>query len=135
MKGAVSLDVREVLLGAKYADEHLAMIEREKQRALVLAQSYPNAAVRRSAKLLVESYAESASVVRGRRDRALAVIDAVSDPLYRQILELRFVQGQTLEKTAERTHYSYAHLCRKLLPAALAAAQRIVDEESGANSS
>ena len=128
-------DVREVLKGAKYADEHLAMIEREKQRALVLAQSYPNAAVRRSARLLVESYEECACAVRGRRDRALAVIDAVSDPLYQRILTLRFVQGLTLEKVAERISYSYQHLCRKLLPAALAAAQKIVDAESGADSS
>ena len=128
-------DVREVLLGAKHADEHLAMIERERQSALVLAQSYPNAAVRRSARLLADSYEESAAAVRSRKDRALAVIDAVSDPLYRRILTLRFVQGQTLEKTAERTHYSYQHLCRKLLPAALAEAQKIVDAESGADSS
>ena len=127
MKGAVSLDVREVLLGAKYADEHLAMIERGRQRARLL-QSYPNAAVRRSARVLVESYAESAVAVRGRRDRALAVIDELSDPLYRQILTLRFVQGLTLEKVAERINYSYQHLCRKLLPAALAAAQDIVDK-------
>lgn len=124
-----------MLKGARYADEHLAMIEREKQRALVLAQSYPNAAVRRSARSLAESYAESASVVRGRRDRALAVIDAVSDPLCRKILTLRFVEGLTLEKTAERISYSYQHLCRKLLPAALAEAQKIVDAESGADSS
>ena len=121
-------DVREVLLGAKHADEHLAMIERERQRALVLAQSYPNAAVRRSARVLVESYAESAVAVRGRRDRALAVIDAVSDPLYQRILTLRFVQGLTLESVAAKIHYSYVHLCRKLLPAALAAAQDIVDK-------
>lgn len=134
MKGAVSLDVREVLLGAKFADEHLAMIERGRQRARLL-QSYPNSAVRRSARLLVESYEEAAATVRGRRDRAIAVISAVSDPLYRQILTLRFVQGQTLEKTAERTHFSYQHISRKLLPAALAAAQKIVDAESGADSS
>lgn len=128
-------DVQAVLLGAKYADEHLAMIERERQSALALAQAYPNATVRRSARLLAESYAESASVVRGRRDRALAVIDAVSDPLYQRILTLRFVQGLTLEKTAAEINYSYVHLCRKLLPAALAEAQKIVDAESGADSS
>ena len=127
-------DVQEVLKGARYADEHLAMIEREKQRALVLAQ-YPNASVRRSARMLAESYEEAAATVRGRRDRALAVISAVNDPLCRQILELRFVEGLTLEKVAERISYSYQHLCRKLLPAALAAAQKIVDAESGADSS
>ena len=127
-------DVQAVLLGAKYADEHLAMIERERQSALVLAQ-YPNAAVRRSARLLAESYEEAAATVRGRRDRALAVISAVNDPLCRQILELRFVEGLTLEKVAERINYSYQHLCRKLLPAALSAAQKIVDAESGADSS
>ena len=123
-----------MLLGAKYADEHLAMIERGRQRARLL-QSYPNAAVRRSARLLAESYEEAAATVRGRRDRALAVISAVNDPLCRQILELRFVEGLTLEKVAERINYSYQHLCRKLLPAALSAAQKIVDAESGADSS
>lgn len=128
-------DVQEVLKGARYADEHLAMIDRGRQRALVLAQAYPNASVRRSARLLVESYEECACAVRGRRDRALAVISAVNDPLCRQILELRFVEGLTLEKVAERINYSYQHLCRKLLPAALAAAQKIVDAESGADSS
>lgn len=120
-------------MGAKYADEHLAMIERGRQRARLL-QSYPNAAVRRSARLLAESYEESAAAVRGRRDRALAVIDAVSDPLYQRILTLRFVQGLTLESVAAKIHYSYVHLCRKLLPAALAAAQDIVDK-GGADSS
>lgn len=126
--------MREVLLGAKNADAHLAMIERARENALLQARTYPNAAVRRSSRLLAESYEESAAAVRGRRDRALAVIDAVSDPLCRKILTLRFVEGLTLEKTAERISYSYQHLCRKLLPAALAAAQKIVDAESGANS-
>lgn len=127
-------DVQSVLLGAKYADEHLAMIERGRQRARLL-QSYPNAAVRRSAGLLAESYEEAAATVRGRRDRALAVIDAVSDPLYQRILTLRFVQGLTLESVAAKIHYSYVHLCRRLLPAALSAAQKIVDAEGGADSS
>ena len=85
-------DVQEVLKGARYADEHLAMIEREKQRALVLAQ-YPNASVRRSARMLAESYEEAAATVRGRRDRSLAVIDAVSDPLYQRILTLALFKG------------------------------------------
>ena len=124
-----------MLKGARYADEHLAMIDRGRQRALVLAQAYPNASVRRSARLLVESYEECACAVRGRRDRALAVIDAVSDPLYQRILTLRFVQGLTLESVAAKIHYSYVHLCRRLLPAALSAAQKIVDAEGGADSS
>ena len=62
-----------------------------------------------------------------RKENVLSLIDQIENPLYAEALRIRFVDGQTLEQTAESIHYSYYHLCRAILPSAERALQTVID--------
>lgn len=39
-------------------------------------------------------------------------IDAVENPVYREVLRRKYIDGNTLEKIAVDLNYSYVHVCR-----------------------
>lgn len=41
-----------------------------------------------------------------------AAIDAVENPVYREVLRRKYIDGNTLERIAVDMNYSYVHVCR-----------------------
>ena len=58
-----------------------------------------------------EVLARQAEELRATQDNIKAVVDSLAEP-YRTVLYLRFIEGHTVEKTAEIMFYSYRWLMR-----------------------
>ena len=46
------------------------------------------------------------------RKEIAAAIEAVKNPVYRDVLRRKYIDGNTLEKIAVDLNYSYVHVCR-----------------------
>ena len=61
--------------------------------------------------VLARQAKEQAKELLAARDNINAVVDSLAEP-YRTVLYLRFIEGHTVEKTAETMFYSYRWLMR-----------------------
>lgn len=66
-----------------------------------------------------DELAEMVSQYREKYREISAVIDAVEDPTYRQLLSLRYLSFMTWEQVAVEMGYSYVHVVHRLHPKAL----------------
>ncbi|MBC8537052.1 hypothetical protein [Feifania hominis] len=64
------------------------------------------------------------------KQEILAAIRNIDRQEYRVLLIDRYVNGYTWEKVAQHMHYSTKHVLSEMHPAALDAAQRVLEEES-----